>query len=109
MATDKPRFTITMDTQTLDRVDDYRYSHRINTQSKAILELVQEGLKRVDTDEAISTCQDSISPYRLSSLEIKMLENFRVLNEEGQTKLFDYSDDLVSSRNYIKEKTVSVG
>lgn len=109
MATDKPRFTITMDTQTLDRVDDYRYSHRINTQSKAILELVQEGLKRVGADEATSTCQDSISPYKLSSLEIKLLENFRVLNEEGQEKLFDYSDDLVSSRKYIKEKTVSVG
>lgn len=109
MATDKPRFTITMDTQTLDRVDDYRYSHRINTQSKAILELVQEGLKRVGANESATAGQDSISPSRLSSLEIKIIENFRVLNEEGQEKLFDYSDDLVSSRKYIKEKTVSAG
>lgn len=109
MATDKPRFTITMDTQTLGRVDDYRYSHRINTQSRAILELVQEGLKRVGADETSFASQDSLALSGLSSLEMKLLENFRVLNEEGQEKLFGYSDDLVSSRKYIKEETASTG
>ena len=112
MATDKPRFTITMDTQSLDRVDDYRYSHRINTQSKAILELVQEGLKMVCADEVHCGCQDLTVQSRLSSKEIDLLKNFRNLNGEGQERLFEYSDDLISSKKYTitkQEKTLSAG
>ena len=44
MATEKPRFTITMDENLLDQIDDYKFTNRIKNQSKAIVELVQRGL-----------------------------------------------------------------
>lgn len=47
MATDKPRFTITMDEDTLDLVDAYKYKNKINTQSKAIIRLVRKGLEEI--------------------------------------------------------------
>ena len=36
MATEKPRFTITMDENLLDQIDDYKFTNRIKNQSKAI-------------------------------------------------------------------------
>ena len=34
--------------------------------------------------------------------EKHIIHNYRTLNDEGQDKLIDYSDDLVSSKRYIK-------
>lgn len=68
MATEKPRFTITIDTDTLGRVEDYRYSHRIGTQSKAILDLVRMGLDKVG----------SLPHYEnFTHKEVKMIEAYR--------------------------------
>ena len=47
MATDKPRFSITVDEDTLDRVDTYRDENGISTQSKAIVQLVKKGLEEL--------------------------------------------------------------
>ena len=40
--------------------------------------------------------------------EKHVINNYRSLNQDGQTKLIDYSDDLVSSGRYNKEETVKV-
>lgn len=50
MATEKPRFTITMDENLLDQIDDYKFTNRIKSQSKAIVELVQRGLNELEKD-----------------------------------------------------------
>lgn len=47
LATDKPRFSITVDEDTLDRVDAYRGENGISTQSKAIVQLVKKGLEEL--------------------------------------------------------------
>lgn len=54
------------------------------------------------TDE---DCSDSQSPPLLASItssEEKLLSLHRQLNDEGQARLRDYADDLVSSGKYIK-------
>lgn len=54
MATEKPRFTITMDEDLLGAVDDYKFENRIKNQSKAIVQLVRVALEELDrkgTDE----------------------------------------------------------
>ena len=38
----------------------------------------------------------------MSAHERLLLDHFRTLNPEGQTKLVDYADDLVQSGKYIK-------
>lgn len=107
MATDRPRFTISMDTETLKRVEDYRYSRRISTQSKAILELVVEGLK--EQDIGLDTGSTSSLVEEVSKSELELLRNFRLLNDEGQYKLSDYADDLISSKKYIKSHANKLG
>lgn len=84
MATDKPRFTITIDPDTLEKIDNYRYSNRIKTQSKAILELIKRGLKQLE--------QDKITHKKAPSLSdgaIQIAQHYEKLDEHGQriTKL----------------------
>lgn len=50
MATDKPRFTITIDEETLERVSDYKKRRNISTQSKAIASLVQMALTDLEAE-----------------------------------------------------------
>ena len=57
MATDKPRFTITVDPETLERVNDYKEAEGLATQSKAILRLVKLGLARLADGDRLSNVQ----------------------------------------------------
>lgn len=45
----------------------------------------------------------------LSDAELKLLSLYRDLNLEGQEKLLDYADDLVSSGKYIKSDPYELG
>lgn len=36
MPTDKPRFTITVDPELMQQIEDFRYSHRIRTKPKRL-------------------------------------------------------------------------
>lgn len=48
MATDKPRFTITLDEDTLEQVIDYKDQNKLSTQSKAIQKLIKMGIERTN-------------------------------------------------------------
>ena len=50
MATEKPRFSVTMDHELLEQVEEYRHKERFKTQSKAIVELVRCGLAEFSAD-----------------------------------------------------------
>lgn len=47
MATDKPRFTITLEEETFEGVMSYKKKNKLSTQSKAIQQLVELGLEDV--------------------------------------------------------------
>lgn len=44
MATDKPRFSITVDKELLEQIEDYRFGNRIGKRSDAIVNLIKYGL-----------------------------------------------------------------
>lgn len=46
--------------------------------------------------------EDLSSDTSLSVLESQLVANYRQLNEEGQDKMLEYSEDLVASGRYIK-------
>ena len=50
MPTDKPRFSMTVDTETLELIDNFRYENRYPTRSEAIIALVKLGLEVVAND-----------------------------------------------------------
>lgn len=46
--TNKPRVSVTMDADLVERIDDYRYNNRISTQSKAVQQLVKLGFQSME-------------------------------------------------------------
>ena len=57
MATDKPRFTISVDGETLEKVNAYKEAAGLATQSKAILSLVKLGLARLEDGDTLSSAR----------------------------------------------------
>lgn len=45
MATDKPRFTITLSEDLYERVNEYQHDMKFSTQTKAIVDLIERGAK----------------------------------------------------------------
>ena len=66
MATEKPRFSITMDSDLLSQVEDYQYKNRFKSQSKAIIDLVRAGLGELPEDLDNEKARKSFS-YSLQS------------------------------------------
>lgn len=52
--------------------------------------------------EGRRTAGTEYAPADLQGEEQRLLDLYRALNEEGQEKLVDYADDLVTSGKYIK-------
>lgn len=44
MATEKPRFCITVDDELMKEIDDFRFQNRFSSRSKATIELIRLGL-----------------------------------------------------------------
>lgn len=99
MPTDKPRVTFTISEDKLAELEEYRYSNKIKNQTQAILSLIDKGLSALELER-----DDKKSPSVAEAApgEAQMLSLYRELNIEGQEKLLDYADDLVSSGKYIK-------
>ena len=52
MPTEKPRYTIVVDHDLLNRIDDFRFKHRYPSRSAATLDLIRLGLEELDKQEA---------------------------------------------------------
>jgi len=48
MTTDKPRVLLTIGKDLLEKIEDFRFSNRINSRSKAIRRLIEEALKKYE-------------------------------------------------------------
>ncbi len=44
MPTEKPKILITLESNLITRIDDYRFDNRINSRSEAIRQLIEAGL-----------------------------------------------------------------
>lgn len=45
MTTDKPRYTITLDEELLQKIDDFRFENRYPNRTQATLELIRLGME----------------------------------------------------------------
>ena len=50
MATEKPRFSITVDEKLLQEIEDYRFGNRISMRSEAIVQLIKIGLETLQKE-----------------------------------------------------------
>ena len=81
MPTDKPRFTITVDPELMQQIEDFRYNHRIKNQTQAVIALMELGLEEILKEVSIDKPVQS-NPY--SSDEQQLIDDYRSLNAQGQ-------------------------
>ena len=58
MATDRPRYTVSVDNELFQQIEDVRFSQRYQTRSEATVELIRLGLEALKKDAA----SDKTSP-----------------------------------------------
>ena len=58
MPTQKPRYCITVDEDTLKEIDDFRFEHRFNSRSLATVELIRLGLDALKKQTESDTTEE---------------------------------------------------
>ena len=51
MATDRPRYTVSVDPEMFQRIEDFRFQHRFQTRSRATEALIRKGLEQAEREE----------------------------------------------------------
>ena len=52
MATDKMRYTVSVDKELFQQIEDFRFERRYQTRSQATVELIRLGLAQLEKEEA---------------------------------------------------------
>lgn len=50
MATEKPRYTVSVDNDLFQKIEDFRYGNRFPTRSEATVELIRLGLETLEKE-----------------------------------------------------------
>lgn len=58
MATNKPRFTISVDDDMFQEIEDFRFENRYKTRSEATVELIRLGLESMRTKKENNIATD---------------------------------------------------
>lgn len=51
MATDKPRYSITVDDELFQRIEDFRFENRFQTRNEATVALIKRGLEAIGNEK----------------------------------------------------------
>ncbi len=51
MPTNKPRYTITLDAELLQKIDDFRFENRFPNRTQATLELIRIGIATLEKEQ----------------------------------------------------------
>ena len=52
MATERPRYTVSVDNEMFKEIEDFRFEHRYQTRSEATVELIRLGLEQLKKEQA---------------------------------------------------------
>lgn len=83
MSTDKPRFSITVSEELYNSINEYQHEHRIQTQTKAVVELLRVGI------EHILSGSDSVSETVNEHEPEPYVQFFESLSLQDQQKLLE--------------------
>lgn len=61
MATDKPRYTVSVDNELFQQIEDFRYENRYQTRSEATVELIRLGLEQLRKEQKKSKETDKLN------------------------------------------------
>lgn len=83
MSTDKPRFSITVSEELYNSINEYQHEHRIQTQTKAVVELLRVGIEHILSDN------DSVSETVNEHEPEPYVQFFESLSLQDQQKLLE--------------------
>lgn len=52
MATNKPRYTVSVDDEMFNAIENFRFKNRFQTRSEATVELIRLGLEQLEKEQA---------------------------------------------------------
>ena len=84
MATDRPRYTVSVDDEMFEQIEDFRFEHRYKTRSQATVELIRLGIENLKQEKPELFEGHSSKISSLSSDEHQLVEDYRSLNDQGQ-------------------------
>lgn len=58
MATNKPRYTVSVDPELFQQIEDFRYENRFQTRSEATVELLRLGLESLKNAQSAPKQED---------------------------------------------------
>lgn len=104
MATERPRFSVSLDDETFSRVEDYRINGNYSTRSKAVEALIMDGLLKM-SPEILTQAQKKEQPAsvgELSAQEEKFFTALRAVPEEQKSLALSLCTALV--RELVKHQ-----
>ena len=101
MSTDRPRYTVSVDDEMFEQIENFRFENRYKTRSQATVELIRLGIEQL-TQQNSSLLEPSKSESTLSPDEHQLVEDYRSFNDEGKEKIRDYVSDLKGNAKYKK-------
>ena len=60
MATDRPRYTVSVDNELFQQIEDFRFEHRFQTRSEATVELIRLGLEALKKEQAAQKQEEAL-------------------------------------------------
>lgn len=59
MSTDKPRYSITVDDELLQKIDDFRFEKRYQSRSSATVDLIRLGIEALEKSQSVKNKENS--------------------------------------------------
>ena len=102
MATDKPRYTVSVDDEMFEKIENFRFENRYKTRSQATVELIRLGIEQIMKKDPNLLPSEVMNDSVLTSDEQKLIDDYRDFNDEGKEKVRDYVADLSDNPKYKK-------
>lgn len=95
MATDKPRFSLTLDPDMLAKVLEFKEKNHLSTQNKAVQQLIALGIQDTKASSDIVT-------FTLKPDEQALVKDYRELNNEGREYIRQTM--AMAKRSYVRKR-----
>lgn len=69
MATKKPRYTVSVDNEMFDAIENFRFENRFQTRSEATVELIKLGMKQLNKEQEDAKKAQKNKPTQMESKE----------------------------------------
>ena len=110
MASDRPRFSITVSSEMYKYINDYQHANKLATQTKAIAQILQIGLDTLEAANEIQTTKKFPAPAEpeagerdseYQALLESITHSFDRLNMSGKEQLNEYAGMLLKEEKYL--------